>query len=79
MSAKNHPDVILQKLREHIQDCHDCKMAVDMDSYSLACGTGQRMRIYLDDAINLNGESDSDTYSFQTEFINVFGFWPSRN
>jgi len=77
MSMKNHPDDILRKLDEHIHCCHACTMALDMDSHRLACEIGQRMRVYLDDVIELSRETD--TYSFRPDFINMFGYWPSRN
>lgn len=77
MSMKNHPDAILKKLHNHIQECYACTMALEMDSHGLACEVGQRMRVYLDDVIELSRETD--TYSFQPDFINMFGYWPSRN
>lgn len=72
MSMKNHPDDILKKLHSHIQECSDCTMALDMDSHSLACELGQRMRVYLADVVDLSKETDS--YSYQADFINMFGY-----
>jgi len=77
MSAKNHPDMILKKLRQHINGCQHCTVALELNEEVFACELGRRMRNYLDESVDLNRESG--THSFQVEFINVFGFWPSRN